>query len=101
MVDGMILNLRPDAEEQIPRERLGNGIVTAGHRRGQTRINAGLIPLQGVKRLDRRLGPRNTLRPIANGAVGPDVDFANLSNSARPYPFHGGAGVVHGAALVT
>ncbi len=47
-----------------------------------------------------RLGARHALRPIAERAIRPDVDFANVADRAGLNVFDDGARVVGGVALV-
>src|SRR5439155_1672698 len=81
MVDGVVVDVRRSAQKKIPRERVRSG-EAASHGRGEARIKAGLVPAKSIGRDLERLRAGHALRP--DGAVGPDVDFAHVADSAGP-----------------
>src|SRR5580704_18014859 len=100
MVDRVILDVRADAEEQVPRKLVGDGIV-ASHRRCEACIYAWAIPAQSVGRLFESFGARDTLGPEAERAVGPDVDFADVADGTGLDVFDGSPRVVQRMPLIT
>src|SRR5215469_13690828 len=81
MIDGVIRNIRSNAEEEIPREVFGNW-VGAGDGRGQPGGHALTIPAESVGRFLERLGTRNALRPVTERPVGPNMHLADFANGA-------------------
>src|SRR5882672_3645739 len=99
MVDRVIGNFRPDAEEKIPGESVRNRVVSS-ERRGKACIHALSIPFEAFRRNGKRLWPRNTLRPEAERAVSPNMDFADLADGAGLDVFDGETGFVGRVTLV-
>src|SRR6185295_8796865 len=90
---------RRDAEEEIPveRRRLRE---TAGHRVREPRLDAGAVPLEAAVRRGADFRTRDALRPVAERAVGPDVNLADVADRARPHVLDRRARVVPRMALV-
>ena len=71
MIDGVIRDLRSDAEEKIPVEAFGHRIITS-EGSGQSRVHSVPVPAQGVGGNFQRFGARDALRAYF------EVDAAHL-----------------------
>src|SRR6516165_11268145 len=100
MVDGVIRDGGADTQKEIPRESLGNGIV-ASHSRGETGIDTGLVPLQSFEfGGGSGFGAGDALRPETDGAIRPDVNFADFADGTSPTPFNALAAIVKRCPLI-
>src|ERR1051325_1400251 len=99
MIDGVVRNFGTDAEEEIPGERIRDRIVS-GERRSEALVYAIAVPLEAFRGNSERRRPRNALRPEAKRTVGPNVNFADFTDSARLNVFDSEASFVGRVALV-
>src|SRR6266404_3531475 len=99
VVDGVVVHVSSgSAKEKIPREAARNGIVAA-KRGGQARVDVAAAPFKRFGAGLQRLGTRDALRPKAERAIRPDVDFAHVADGAGPNVFDGGAPFVRRVTL--
>ncbi len=102
MVDGVVLHFRRAAEEEIPRQPIGDlvGAVRAGHRGAEPLHDGAVVPrqLRGIG-LERRR-PRDPLRPESQRAVRPHVHFAHVAERAARHVLDAAARDVERVTLV-
>src|SRR5438552_13404908 len=100
VIDGMVVHVGGgSAKKKIPCQAAGNGVVaTKGG--GQARVDVAAAPLKRFGAVLQRRGARDALRPKAEWAIRPDVDFADVADGASPNVFDGGASLVRGMTLV-
>src|SRR5688572_31954217 len=89
VIDRVVLDRRRNAQEEIPRRlvhRLEFGVLEP---RADARIDLAAAPSRGGAGRDgilqtrrERRRTRHALRPVAEGAIGPDVHFPYLANGA-------------------
>src|SRR5439155_17772905 len=98
--DGVIVHVGGgSAKKKIPCEAARNGVVAA-KRGGQARVDVAAAPLKRFGAVLQRRGARDALRPKAEWAIRPDVDFAHVADGASPNVFDGGASLVRGRTVV-
>src|SRR5215470_17758105 len=82
MIDGVIGDVRSDAKEEIPGERIGDGIA-AGERSSEPLLNTIAVPFEVFRGNCQWFGSRNALRPEAERTIRPNVNFAHFTDCAR------------------
>src|SRR2546429_7899302 len=100
VIDGMVVHVGGgSAKKKIPGEAARNGVVAAKGG-GQARVDVAAAPLKRFGAVLQRRGARDALRPKAEWAIRPDVDFAHVADGASPNVFDGGASFVRRVTLV-
>src|SRR6202042_3259212 len=99
VVDGVILDVRADAEKKIPRQFVWDREI-ASHCGSESGVDALAAPAKSIGGFFRGVGARNALRPEAERAVGPDMDFAHFADGAGLNVFDGQARIVEILALI-
>src|SRR3954454_11880566 len=101
VIDRVIVDRRSDAKEQVPGHAVGHRVL-AGERGGKSCFDAGAVPRQRPLRVLRRerRWTRDSLRPVSEGTVRPDVHLTDVANRAAGDVFVPEPRAVGGVALV-
>src|SRR6266478_1166480 len=100
VIDGVVVHVGSAGTlKKIPGEATGDGVIAA-EGCGKARVNVAAAPFERFGPGLQRGRARDALRPIAEGAIGPDVDLAHIANRVGPDILDRSTAIVGGVTLV-